>query len=371
MKKVMVIYGTRPEAIKVAPLILALREDPDFEPIAVSTGQHKEMLEQVHKVFNFRPDYDLAVFEQGQSLNKLAGKVFLALDKLFAEVHPDLVLVQGDTTTVSVAAQAAFYAQIPVAHLEAGLRSGDIHSPFPEEANRRIATQVSELHLAPSQSSVDNLLREGIDPEKIALTGNTVIDALIMASKLELKYQDPHLERIMNSEVPMVLVTCHRRENWHKLEQIGLALRELAETYPAMQFLFPVHGNPMLRQALVPHIEHCENVYVCEPLPYEFFAAALKKAHIVLSDSGGVQEEAPALKTPVLCMRNSTERPSAVQAGGVKLVGTDKDFIVSSFRELIDDPAVYLSMTTGANPYGDGTAAIKSIEAIKSLLEIG
>ncbi|AOZ71958.1 UDP-N-acetylglucosamine 2-epimerase [Boudabousia tangfeifanii] len=369
-KRLMVVYGTRPEAIKVAPIIRALSNDEELSAVAVSTGQHREMLDQVNKVFGITPDYDLDCFEKGQDLNKLAGKVFTRLGALFDECTPDAVLVQGDTTTVSVAAQAAFYRQIPVIHLEAGLRSGDISTPFPEEANRRLTTQVASLHLAPTKTSEQNLLNEGVNPDNIAVTGNTVIDALLYATDQKVTFSDSKLNSIAKSDKPVVLVTCHRRENWKKLESVGLALRDIATNFPEYQLVFPVHGNPLLREALVPHIEGLENVYVCEPLAYLEFAAMLKRAHIILSDSGGVQEEAPSVGTPVLCMRESTERPEAVEAGGVKLVGTDRELILSSFKQLATDPNTYSAMTNVSNPFGNGDAAEKSIKAIKKLLGI-
>jgi len=370
--RVMTIYGTRPEAIKVAPVIRELEKDPRFEPITVVTGQHREMLDQVNEVFGITPHYDIDVFEPGQSLNRLMSKMFERLDPVLQEVHPDAVLVQGDTSTVAAAAIAAFYRGIPVVHLEAGLRSGDIQSPFPEEANRKITTQISALHLAPTSTSKTNLLRESISEDDVVVTGNTVIDALLLAIESEHGLTDPEISAAIRQNRPILLVTSHRRENWgDAMVGVGRALRTLATKYPQYLVVLPAHRNPVVREAILPQVQGLENVLVCEPLPYGEFAQVMKAADIILTDSGGVQEEAPSLGKPVLVLRDNTERPEAVDAGTVRLIGTDEGRIVHEVSRLIDDPEKYAAMANAVNPYGDGQAAPRAVAAISQLLGHG
>ena len=372
MKRVMVIYGTRPEAVKMAPLIKALAASDVLEPVVVSTGQHREMLDQVNDWFGITPDLDLKVFKDGQSLTELASRILDGLPKVFAENRPDAVVVQGDTTTVAIAALACFYNQIPVVHLEAGLRSGDITSPFPEEANRKIAGQVTALHLAPTSASRDNLLREAFDPEIITVTGNTVIDALNWTASHEVEFSDERLAAEAASGRKMVLLTTHRRENWGEpMVHIGQAVAELARRFPEYLFVFPAHKNPKVRAAVVPVVEGLDNVVVVEPLDYPEFVHAQRWADVILTDSGGVQEEAPSFGKPVLVLRDNTERPEAVHAGTVKLIGTDKDRIVAETAELIEDRDAYAAMSKAVNPYGDGRAAERSVAAIAQLLGVG
>jgi UDP-N-acetylglucosamine 2-epimerase (non-hydrolysing) len=368
MKRIMTVYGTRPEAIKVAPVIKALEASEHFESIPVVTGQHREMLDQVNEIFGIVPEHDLDVFAHGQTLNALMSKVFDRLDPVLVAEQPAAVLVQGDTSTVAAAAVAAFYRQIPVIHLEAGLRSGDIHSPFPEEANRKITSQVTALHLAPTQTSKANLLREGIDPATIAVTGNTVIDALLHTVEQDILFTDPALATAEEQQRPVLLVTTHRRENWGgAMEGVGRALKRIASTYSEHLVVLPAHRNPIVREAVLPYLEGLTNVLVTEPMAYGEFTRMMSISSIVLTDSGGVQEEAPSLGKPVLVMRENTERPEAVDAGTVKLIGTDEDRIVTEVSRLIEDPEHYASMGNAVNPYGDGWAAKRSIAAISKL----
>ena len=372
MKKVMVIYGTRPEAIKVAPLIMALEASDVLTPVTVSTGQHRDMLDQVNTWFGITPDLDLNVFNPGQSLTALSARILEKLPEVLEEAKPDAVVVQGDTTTVAVGAIACFYHGIPVVHLEAGLRSGNLFSPFPEEANRRLAGQVTSLHLAPTSTSRDNLVAEGIDPATVAVVGNTVIDALNWSAGEEVEFEDERLREAAAAGRRMVLLTAHRRENWgDPMSDIGAAVAELARRYPETLFVFPAHKNPTVRNVLYPLLEGLDNVVIVEPLDYPQFVHAQKWATLVLTDSGGVQEEAPSFGKPVLVLRENTERPEAVVAGTVKLIGTDRQRIVDEASTLLDDAAAYDAMSHAVNPYGDGTAAERSVAAIAQLLGVG
>lgn len=371
-KKVMVIYGTRPEAIKMAPLIKALDLSDLLDPVVVSTGQHREMMDQVNEWFKITPHLDLDVFKPGSQLNELASRIFAELDPVLEEHRPDAVVVQGDTTTVAIAAIACFYRLIPVVHLEAGLRSGDIHSPFPEEANRKIAGQVTALHLAPTSASRDNLLREGVDPESVVVAGNTVIDALQWTADHEVVFTDPRLAAEHTAGRPMILLTTHRRENWGEpMRRIGRAVAEIARKYPEYLVVFPMHKNPLVRKLVLPAIEGLDNVHVCEPLDYPQFVHAQKWASLVLTDSGGVQEEAPSFGKPVLVLRENTERPEAVDAGTVKLIGTLTEDIVEETSALLDEKKAYDAMAHAVNPYGDGRAAERCVAAIAQLLGVG
>ena len=368
--RILVVYGTRPEAIKVAPIIRILRTSPDFKAITVSTGQHKEMLDAVNRLFEIEPDYDLRAFEKGQSLNKLSAKIFKRLSPILAEAEPDAVLVQGDTTTVAIAALASFNMQIPVIHLEAGLRSGDMFSPFPEEANRKITTQVSSLNLAPTEVSRNNLLREDVNPDTVAVVRNTVIDALFHVLKKPVSFGEPELQRIYESDAPVLLLTCHRRENWGKpMDHVGRAVHQLAGLLPNWQIVFPAHANPTVRATIGPHLKDDQNVFICDPLNYNEFSHMQQRARIILSDSGGVQEEAPALGKPVLVLRENTERPEAVQSGTVRLIGTDTKNIVREVMRLVEHPEKYEEMAQAKNPFGDGNAASLSLMAIRKLLK--
>lgn len=370
--RIMTIYGTRPEAIKVAPIIKAIEQETELENIIVVTGQHREMLDQVNTMFNIVPDHDLNIMAAGQSLNGIVAKVISGVDAILEEEKPDAVIVQGDTSTVMGAAVASFNRQIPVLHLEAGLRSGDINSPFPEEANRKLTSQIAALHLAPTSTSKANLTREDVSENDIVVTGNTVIDTLLFATaNLDVTFDDPRLEALQQKafvEGPgrILLVTAHRRENLGPaMEDIGNAVADLARRYPDLTVVFPIHRNPKVRASIRPAVEDLDNVLLIEPLPYAQFTRALSLAHIVLTDSGGVQEEAPSLGKPVLVMRENTERPEAVVAGTVKLIGTHRQRLVDEVSLLMDSDEAFQGMANAVNPYGDGKAAERALSAIK------
>jgi UDP-N-acetylglucosamine 2-epimerase (non-hydrolysing) len=372
MQSIMPIFGTRPEAIKMAPIVSALQESPHFRCIVTVTGQHREMLDQVNELFGIVPDHDLNILQQGQSLSAIMTRTIDGLEKLFAATPPDAVVVQGDTTTSTAAAIAAFYHGIPVVHVEAGLRSGDLLSPFPEEANRKITSQISRLHLAPTSTSKENLLREGISAEDIVVTGNTVIDALLATVDKQLPFTDPRLEELSASGRDILLVTTHRRENQgESMRSVGRALARIADAEPDLVIVLPAHKNPVVREAVLPALEGKANVLVTEPLAYGEFTRMLSRAHIVLTDSGGVQEEAPSLGKPVLVMRENTERPEALEAGTVKLIGTDEERIVAEVTRLLHDSAHFAAMANAVNPYGDGNAAARTVAAIEELLGVG
>lgn len=367
--RVMTVYGTRPEAIKCAPVVRAIDESTELDGITVVTGQHREMLDQVNALFEIVPDHDLDVMSHGQSLSGIFARVLDGLDPILEAEQPDAVIVQGDTTTSTAAALSAFYRQIPVVHLEAGLRSGDLASPFPEEANRKITSQIATVHLAPTTTSRDNLLAEGVPAHRIVVTGNTVIDALLATVERQLPFADPALEQAVAGDRRLLLVTTHRRENWGgAMEGVGRAIARLAREHEDLLVVLPAHRNPVVREAILPALDGVPNVLVTEPLPYGEFARLMSAAHLILSDSGGVQEEAPSLGTPVLVMRDTTERPEAVAAGTVRLVGTDEETIVAEVGALLRDCAAHAAMASATNPYGDGTAARQSVSAILRLV---
>jgi UDP-N-acetylglucosamine 2-epimerase (non-hydrolysing) len=376
-KKISFIFGTRPEAIKLCPLILAMRAQPDFEPHVCVTAQHREMLDQVLEVFGVVPDVDLALMEPDQTLAGLTSRAIARIDDYLTEYQPDMVIVQGDTTTVFCAAMAAFYRQIPVGHVEAGLRTWNKFSPFPEEINRVLTTRVAGLHFAPTQVSRDNLLREGVDDKNIFVTGNTVIDALHIA--VDQVRKEPPLVLWLpadlmdgQKEKPLVLITVHRRENFGQgFIDICEAISILAERFSDTAFVYPVHLNPNVREPVFRLLSNMDNVYLIEPLSYLPFVALMNRAKLILTDSGGVQEEAPSLGKPVLVMRDTTERPEAVDAGTVKLVGIDKRMIIDNVSTLLTDEKIYNTMATAINPYGDGKACERIIEAIKIELSKG
>lgn len=369
--KIMTVYGTRPEAIKVAPVIKALEADDRFESIAVSTGQHKEMLEQVNSMFGIKPAYDLGLMKPGQGLNEIVSRALAGLDEIITEVEPDVIISQGDTSTAMAAAMAGFHRGVKIVHLEAGLRTGDIFSPFPEEANRRIIGQVASLHLAPTEGSLENLRIENFRSKDIVVTGNTVIDALLEAASWDTTFADPKLQEAAASDKRMVVVTTHRRENLDAMKEIGGAVQDLAKAYPEIYFALPLHLNPAVRQAVLPEVENLDNVIITDPLPYDQFTKLQGRATMILTDSGGVQEEAPSLGKPVLVMRQNTERPEAVVAGTVKLVGTNRSLIVAEAKLLLDDQAAFEAMANAVNPYGDGKGAERSVAAIGALLGLG
>ncbi|MGP5031612.1 non-hydrolyzing UDP-N-acetylglucosamine 2-epimerase [Glutamicibacter arilaitensis] len=372
MKKIMPIYGTRPEAIKVAPIVKALKEADEFECVVVVTGQHREMLDQVNELFGITPDYDLDVIQPRQTLNGLLTKTIAGLDEIFEKEKPDAVVVQGDTTTSTAGAIAAFYRGIPVVHAEAGLRSYDIFSPFPEEANRKLTSQIASLHLAPTWLSKRNLERETFKSSDIVITGNSVIDALLTVVEKKVPFSDAKLEELVSSGKRIVLVTTHRRENQGEpMRGIGRALAKLSKAEPEVEFILPLHRNPAVREALLPEIDGLSNITLTEPLAYGEFTRIIDASSVVLTDSGGVQEEAPSLGKPVLVMRLNTERPEAVTAGTVRLIGTDEKRIFDSVTELLHDEAAYNEMANAVNPYGDGKASERTVAAIAELLGEG
>jgi UDP-N-acetylglucosamine 2-epimerase (non-hydrolysing) len=372
VKRVMVIYGTRPEAIKVAPLVLALQSNRQIVVGTTVTGQHREMLDQVNELFGIEPDHDLDLMVPGASLADLASRVLQRVAEVLAVERPDAVVVQGDTSTAFISALAAFYAQIPVIHLEAGLRTGDLYSPFPEEANRQLVGRLAALHLAPTATSRANLLAEGIDGRTIAVTGNTVIDALQGAVSKPVRFSDDALARLVARGERFVLVTAHRRESWgDPMRQAMAAVRDRALADSSLHWVVPMHRNPIVRSVIETALDDLKNVSLIEPLSYLEFCHAMRAARLLLTDSGGVQEEAPSLGKPVLLMRDTTERPEAVHAGTVRLVGTDRDVLGKELQLLLDDNDAYAAMANAVNPYGDGQAARRSVAAIEELFDLG
>ncbi|GAB3652232.1 UDP-N-acetylglucosamine 2-epimerase (non-hydrolyzing) [Zhihengliuella somnathii] len=369
---IMPIYGTRPEAIKMAPIVKALEASDLFNSTVVVTGQHREMLDQVNELFGITPDEDLNIMQPNQTLNSVMTRTIDGLDALFRENKPAAVIVQGDTTTSTAGAIAAFYHGIPVVHAEAGLRSFNLFSPFPEEANRKMTSQITSLHLAPTSVSKQNLLTENTPAEDIVVTGNTVIDALLTTVDKQVPFSDPQLEELAASGRKVLLVTTHRRENQGgAMEGVGRALARIARAEPDLTIVLPAHKNPVVREAVLPALEGLDNVVVTEPLAYGEFTRMLSVANIVLTDSGGVQEEAPSLGKPVLVMRENTERPEAVSAGTVRLIGTDEERIYTEVEELLHDADHYAEMANAVNPYGDGRAAERTVAAIAELLGLG
>ncbi|MCS7224284.1 MAG: UDP-N-acetylglucosamine 2-epimerase (non-hydrolyzing) [Armatimonadetes bacterium] len=355
--RIVLIIGTRPEAIKMAPVVHQFRQDQRFSVTLVVTGQHREMLDPFLKIFDLSPDWDLNLMRENQSLAQLSAKALEGLDQVFQQVQPHLVLVQGDTTTAFMGALSAYYRRIAVGHIEAGLRTGDKFQPFPEEINRRLIGAVADLHFAPTRTACDNLLREGIRPHHIFITGNTVVDALLMTLD-RLGPPEPTPKRLL-------LVTAHRRENWGEpLHRIARALRRIAESFPEVQILFPIHKNPIVRQAVAPQLEGRERILVTEPPDYWDFVQWMRSAYLIITDSGGIQEEAPTLGKPVLVLRDKTERPEAVAAGVVKVIGTDEERIVAEVSQLLTDEAAYRRMQRPVNPYGDGKAARRIVQAV-------
>jgi UDP-N-acetylglucosamine 2-epimerase (non-hydrolysing) len=370
--RAMVVFGTRPEAIKLAPIVQAMNASERFDAAVVTTAQHREMLDQVTSLFGITADADLNIMRRKQTLSEITARALRPLDQLLAEKQPELLVVQGDTTTTFVGALAAHYNQVPVVHVEAGLRTFDRYSPFPEEMNRRLTTELASLHLAPTSSSRDNLLRQGTDPQTIVVTGNTVIDALLWAVGKRADYGEPLLAGIDEDPRRVLLVTAHRRESWGApFAEVGRAIARLARDERDLLVVLPAHRNPAVRNALLPAVSGLENVLVTDPLSYGSFARLIGRAFIVLTDSGGVQEEAPSLGKPVLVMRESTERPEAVRAGTARLVGTDEGSIVSEVSELLHSPDAYARMANAINPYGDGRATERSLAAMAHYLRAG
>lgn len=367
--KTLIVFGTRPEAIKMAPLALQLAQDARFESRVCVTGQHRQMLDQVLELFDITPDYDLNIMKPGQDLTGVTTGILRGIQPVLAEFKPDVVLVHGDTATTFATSLAAYYQQIPIAHVEAGLRTNNLYSPWPEEGNRRLTGTLAALHFAPTATSRDNLLREGIDPASIFTTGNTVIDALLeVVHKLESPALRAQFERqfdYLAANRRMVLVTGHRRENFGGgFERICQALVQTARQFPEVDVVYPVHLNPNVREPVNRLLADVGNIYLIEPLDYLPFVYLMSRAYVILTDSGGIQEEAPALGKPVLVMRDTTERPEAVAAGTVKLVGTEVGSIVGKLARLLTDEEAYREMSVAHNPYGDGKACGRIVQAL-------
>lgn len=368
----MVVFGTRPEAIKLAPVVLALNTSTVFDPVVVVTAQHREMLDQVLDLFGIRPDVDLDLIRHHQSLSELTARVLGSLAPVISSARPDVVVVQGDTTTTLAGALTAFYHHIPVVHIEAGLRTQNRYSPFPEEVNRRLTSQLTTLHLAPTATSRANLVGEGVCPDAVVVTGNTVIDALAWAVERTLPAVDATLAGIEADSRALILVTAHRRESWGAaMEGIGRALAEIGSRRPEVLIVFPIHRNPDVRRAIQQAVAGVPNIALVEPLSYGDFVRLLERCYLILTDSGGIQEEGPSLGKPVLVMRDTTERPEAVAAGTVALVGTDPDRIVASVGRLLDDRRAYESMGHAINPYGDGQATRRTLAALAHMFGEG
>lgn len=380
MKKIMLVFGTRPEAIKMAPLVKELQKYPEkYQTIVCVTGQHRQMLDQVLSLFEIAPDYDLNIMKQGQDLYDVTARILTGMRDILNECTPDLLLVHGDTATSTAAALSAFYKQIPVGHVEAGLRTHDIYSPWPEEMNRQLTGRIATLHFSPTETSRGNLLREAINDKNICVTGNTVIDALhlvVNKIKSDASLENSLIEYInalgydvnrLNGDRRLVLVTGHRRENFgNGFMNICNALKDLSERYPNVDFLYPMHLNPNVRRPInevFGNISH-GNVFFIEPVEYLYFVYLMTRSYIILTDSGGIQEEAPSLGKPVLVMREVTERPEALEAGTIRLVGTNRQLIVDEASKFIDDSTYYAANQKIANPYGDGTACKKIVEFI-------
>lgn len=367
--KTLCIFGTRPEAIKMAPLVHALATDGRFDAKVCVTGQHRQMLDQVLNLFDIQPDFDLNIMHSGQDLTGVTCGVIQGLSPILAE-KPDIVLVHGDTTTTFATTLAAYYQQIPVAHVEAGLRTGNLYSPWPEEANRKLTGALAQLHFAPTKTAQDNLLREGIPADQIAVTGNTVIDALHTVVKrletdLALRAQAAEPTDFLAPDRKIILVTGHRRESFGDgFERICQALAKVADQYPEIDMVYPVHLNPKVREPVQRLLTNIDNIHLIEPLDYLPFVYLMGRAHLILTDSGGIQEEGPSLGKPVLVMRDTTERPEAIEAGTVKLVGTDMNRIVTEIHRLLSDVSEYRRMSQAHNPYGDGLACQRIIDKL-------
>jgi len=363
--KVLTVFGTRPEAIKMAPVVMELSKHPeDFESIVCVTAQHREMLDQVLKLFQIKPDFDLNIMKQNQDLWNLTADMILQMKNIFEKVNPHVVLVHGDTTTTLATSLSAFYAQIPVGHVEAGLRTFNKYYPFPEEINRVVTDAVSTFYFAPTQKSVNNIINSGIKSNHIYLTGNTVIDALLYTVN---NYKIDLSELNINKNLKTILLTSHRRENFGEpLENICNAVLTLVKNNPDIQFVYPVHLNPNVRNVVFKMLSGNERIKLVEPLDYAPFASLIKNSYIILTDSGGIQEEAPSLGRPVLVLREETERPEAVEYGTVQLVGCNTEKIVNTVQELLDSKEKYEKMSSAVNPYGDGMAAKRIVDVLKN-----
>ena len=372
MKKIKVcsVFGTRPEAIKMAPLVKELQSREELDAKVLVTAQHREMLDSVLELFDITPDFDLNIMKHGQTITDITTRVLHGVGEIFEQERPDLVLVHGDTTTTFAAALASFYQKIAVGHVEAGLRTGNIYSPYPEEMNRKLTGSLATYHFSPTVMNVENLLRENISKENIVITGNTVIDALLSVTDKPYRFEIDKLNEIDDTKQKLILLTCHRRENWGEpMKQIFEAINELTEKNPNVVVVFPMHKNPSIRELARTYFGTNSSVRLIEPLDYEPFANLMKKSHLILTDSGGIQEEAPALGKPVLVLRTETERPEAVKAGTVKIAGIETEKIVQLAGELLNSQKAYDEMAQAANPYGDGTASKQIADFIVSKRE--
>ncbi len=373
-KKILTVFGTRPEAIKMAPLVKALAKEPAFDSKVCVTAQHREMLDQVLNLFEITPDYDLNIMKPGQDLYDVTSGILYNIRDVLTVFKPDIVLVHGDTTTTFVTSLAAFYEQIPVAHVEAGLRTHNLYSPWPEEANRKLTGSLAALHFAPTKLSRENLLKEGVDPKTVTTTGNTVIDALqwVVAKLEQSESQSVRFAKqfpFLNKGKRMILVTGHRRESFgNGFDNICKALKSLAIKYPDCQIIYPVHLNPNVQEPVNRLLSDVENIHLIEPLDYLPFVYLMTQAHLILTDSGGIQEEAPSLGKPVLVMRNTTERPEAIEAGTVKLVGTSVEKIVDGISTLMNESIEYDKMSRSINPYGDGKACRRITDLLNEFI---
>jgi UDP-N-acetylglucosamine 2-epimerase (non-hydrolysing) len=367
-KTVMVVYGTRPEAIKLAPLIRALAASEHLKPLVVVTGQHREMLDQVNALFSIVPDVDLDLMDHGASVNAIARRVLKRVEEQIVEHRPDALVVQGDTTSAFAASLAAFLEDVPVIHLEAGLRTGNRRSPFPEEANRQLTSVVTDLHLAPTSVARANLEAEGVDATTIVVTGNTVVDALQWAVTQPVTFADSLVEKL-GTERDLILVTTHRREAWgDRMLAAMRGLGDVVRNHPELDLLLPMHRNPIVRDTVIEVLGKLPNVHLTEPLSYAEFCHVMKRSRLIVTDSGGIQEEAPSLGKPVLVLRDTTERPEGVDAGTVKVIGTDQATVTQETERLLTDPDAYAAMANAVNPYGDGHAAPRAVQAIEALL---
>jgi UDP-N-acetylglucosamine 2-epimerase (non-hydrolysing) len=372
LKKIAVIFGTRPDTIKLAPIILELKKEKKyFKVITIATAQHRQMLDQVLDIFKLVPDYDLNIMLPKQSLVTITQNTIKKLDDVIVKERPDLVIVQGDTTTTFVGSLVAFYHQIPVGHIEAGLRTNDKANPFPEEINRRLTSAITDLHFAPTETAKKALLKENISRESIFVTGNTVIDALNIAIKKNYKFTVPLLNEIISMKKKIILLTMHRRENWGEpMKGACKAIKRLALLYPDFIFVFPVHLNPIVREVVHGTLENLKNVFLIAPLDYSDFVNFMSKTYLIITDSGGVQEEGPHFGIPILVLRKVTERPEAVKYGTVKLVGLDEETILKTAKRLIEDKTAYKKMASAVNPYGDGLSSKRTVQIIKNYFNI-
>ncbi|WP_324825506.1 non-hydrolyzing UDP-N-acetylglucosamine 2-epimerase [Sinanaerobacter sp. ZZT-01] len=364
--KIMTVFGTRPEAIKMAPLVKKLQEEPTIDSILCVTAQHREMLDQVLSLFELVPDYDLNIMKPNQTISMITANVLKGMEPVLQKEQPDMILVHGDTSTTFVAALAAFYHQIKVGHVEAGLRTYDKYSPYPEEMNRVLTGHLADLHFAPTQRNVDNLLRENIEKEKIIVTGNTVIDALLQVADKPYEFEDETLRKLDFDKKRIITVTCHRRENLgENMVHIFKAIRAIADEFADVEVVYPVHMNPKVRETAKMVFGDSEKVHLIEPLQYQPFVNLMAKSYLLITDSGGMQEEAPSLGKPVLVVRKETERPEAIEAGTVKLAGVSRDTIYSLTKELLQNKEAYDRMAQSNNPYGDGKACERIVDALK------